>query len=73
MKRDELLTHLASLPADTDIGVQLGASNLDISEVTAWGEGAFVALGCDESDLRDVLTEWGLPADRREELVKHSA
>jgi len=73
MKRDELLAHLASLPADTDIGVQLGKAKLDISEVTAWGEGAFVALECHEGDLRDVLTEWGIPADRREELVKKAA
>jgi hypothetical protein len=73
MKRDDLLAHLASLPADTDIGIQIGEAHLDISKVTTWGEDAFVALECDRSDLRDVLTEWGISAGRREELVNRAS
>jgi hypothetical protein len=86
MKRDELVTHLAALPADTDVGVRLGNAELDISEVTVSvegtaaafefdgeGAGTFAVLACDERDFRDVLTEWGIPAHRRDELVKKTA
>lgn len=72
MKRDDLLAHLSSLPADTEIGVQLGDAHLDIAEVSPWGDGAFVALACHEGDLRDVLSEWGISADRREGMVRRA-
>jgi hypothetical protein len=70
MKRDELLRHLVSFRPEAEIGVQLGNANLEISDVTVWGDGAFVALGCFETDLRDVLMEWGIPASQWEELLR---
>jgi hypothetical protein len=85
MKRDELVAYLAALPADTDVGVRLGDAELDISEVAVSvegtaaalefdeGAGTFAVLACDEGDFRDVLTEWGIPAHRRDELVKKTA
>jgi hypothetical protein len=73
MNRDELLRHLVTYPPETEIGVQLGDQNLDISDVTAWGGGAFVALECLEVDLRDLLTEWHIPVDRHDELVRKAA
>lgn len=72
MKRDDLLAHLSSLPADADIGVQLGDAHLDITDVSAWGDGAFVALECHEADLRDVMTEWRLRVDRRQGMTSNS-
>jgi hypothetical protein len=73
MKRDDLLAQLSCLPADADIGVQLGDAHLDIAGVSAWGNGAFVALECHEADLRDVLSEWGLRAGRREPITRRIA
>ena len=62
MMRDELLQQIAALPADADIGIQLGEEHLDIADVILWGGGGFGALRCHSVDLRDVLFEWGLPA-----------
>ncbi|MEV6842583.1 hypothetical protein [Actinoplanes sp. NPDC051411] len=39
MKRSELLRRILALPADADIGVQIGDDHLDISDVVAWGTG----------------------------------
>jgi hypothetical protein len=60
MMRDELIQQIATLPADADVGIQLGDDHLDIVEVIAWGDGGFGALRCHPSDLRDVLAEWRL-------------
>jgi hypothetical protein len=62
MKRRELSQRIAALPADTDVGVQIGDDHLDISDVVAWGDGAFGALQCHRGDLRDLLLAWGCPA-----------
>lgn len=69
MKRDELLHQIAALPADADVGIQLGDDHLDIADVTAWGDGVFGALKCQSSDLRDVLLTWGLSQEQREQLA----
>jgi hypothetical protein len=58
MRRRELLQRIAALPADADIGVQIGDDYLDIADVVAWGDGAFGALQCDRADLRDLLAAW---------------
>ncbi|MEV6595465.1 hypothetical protein AB0M36_01220 [Actinoplanes sp. NPDC051346] len=73
MKRDDLLAHLSSFPDDVEIGVRLGNTSLDISAVSAWGKGRFVALECHEGDVHDVMREWGIPADRRGELARKQA
>jgi len=69
MLRDELLKQLSTLPADTNIGVQIGDQHLDVTDLTPWGDEGFVALQCHAGDLRDVLVEWGMPAHKREEVV----
>ena len=61
MMRDELLQHINDLPAEADIGVQVGDGCLDITGVVPWGDGAFAALVCHREDLRDLLREWRLP------------
>jgi len=60
MMRDELLQHIHDLPAEADIGVQVGDGHLDITGVVPWGDGAFAALVCHREDLRDLLREWRL-------------
>lgn len=72
MKRDDLLEQLSSFPADVEIGVRLGSASLDISDVSAWGKGQFVALDCHQGDVYDLMSEWGIPADRRDELTKRA-
>ena len=57
MMRDELMLQVATLPADADVGVQIGDDHLDIAEVVAWGDGGFGALRCHPNDLRDLLRE----------------
>jgi hypothetical protein len=69
MMRDELLHQIAALPADADVGIQLGDDHLDIADITAWGNGGFGALKCQPTDLRDVLFAWGLPRRQREQLA----
>jgi hypothetical protein len=69
MKRDELVQQLSDLPPDTDIGIQIGDDHLDIADLVPWGNGGFVALKCHSGDLRDVLSEWGLPAIRHARLL----
>lgn len=59
MKRDELLERISALPANVDIGIQVGDEHLDIVDVCPWGDGAFVALRCHAPDIRDVLLAWG--------------
>jgi hypothetical protein len=51
MKRSELLRRIRALPADADVGVQIG-------DVVAWGDGAFGALQCHRADLRDLFLAW---------------
>lgn len=55
MMRDELLEKVAALPPEADVGIRLGEDCLDIAGLESWGNGLFVALLCDENDLRDVL------------------
>lgn len=62
MMRDELLQQIAALPADADVGVQIGDDHLDIADVLTWG-GGFGALRCHPNDLRDLRLAWGLPGD----------
>lgn len=50
MKRSELLRRILALPADADVGVQIGEEHLDIADVVAWGDGAFGALRCCPAD-----------------------
>lgn len=69
MMRDELVRRIAALPADADVGIQIGDDHLDIADAIAWGEGDFGALTCHPSDLRDLLMAWGLPRGLRERLV----
>jgi len=69
MMRDDLLNQISALPPDADIGIQIGDDHLDIADVVPWGDDGFAALKCHSGDLRDVLTEWGLPANQRERLV----
>lgn len=69
MMRDELLRWIAALPADSDVGVQIGDEPLDIADVIRWGDGTFGALRCRSSDLRDMLVAWELPPDLRERLA----
>jgi hypothetical protein len=69
MMRDELLHWIAALPADSDVGVQIGDDHLDIAEVIRWGDGTFGALRCQSNDLRDMLMEWELPLNVRERLA----
>jgi len=69
MLRDELLKQLSALPEDANIGVQIGNEHLDVTNLTPWGDEGFVDLQCHTADLRDVLLAWGLPADKRDELV----
>lgn len=69
MLRDELLKQLLALPAGANIGIQIGDAHLDIADVMPWGDEGFVDLCCDLADLRDVLMEWGVPADKRDRLV----
>lgn len=64
MMRDELLKQISALPADADIGIRIGEDHVDIADLASWGDGNFVALTCHSADLRDVLSEWGLPASR---------
>ena len=66
MMRDELLQRIAALPADSDVGVQIGDEHLDIAEVVPWGDGTFGALRCQASDLRDMLVAWKAPRDLRD-------
>lgn len=73
MMRNELLHQIAALPADADVGIQLGDDHLDIAGVAAWGDGGFGALKCQPSDLRDVLLAWGLPQEQRERLAPRTA
>ena len=70
MVRDELMKQLAALPPDALIGVRLGDQHLDVVELVPWGDRGFVDLKCHPGDLRDVLTEWELPAQQRESLVE---
>jgi hypothetical protein len=58
MMRDELLEQIAALPPEVEVGIWLGDECLDIAGLVAWGEGQFVAITCDENDLRDVLRGW---------------
>jgi len=60
MMRDELMQQIATLPADTDVGIQIGDDHLDIAEVIAWGDGRFGALRCHPNDLRDLLASQGV-------------
>lgn len=69
MMRDELLQQIAALPADADVGIQIGDDHLDIADVLGWGDGSFGALRCHPSDLRDLLVAWRLPCDLRERLA----
>jgi hypothetical protein len=69
MLRDELINKLSALPEGANIGVQIGTEHLDVTDITPWGDEGFVDLQCDAADLRDVLLMWGLPADKRDELV----
>lgn len=69
MMRDELLQQIAALPAEADIGIQLGEDHLDIADLVPWGDGEFVGLRCHSVDLLDVLSEWDLPADVCERLA----
>jgi hypothetical protein len=55
MMRDELIQQIAKLPADADVGIQIGDEHLDIAEVIAWGDGGFGALRCHPNDLHDLL------------------
>ena len=73
MMRDELLQSIAALPADSDVGVQIGDDHLDIADVVRWGDGAFGALRCQSSDLHDMLVAWELPRDLRERLAPGGA
>jgi hypothetical protein len=59
VKRDELLERISALPANVDIGIQVGEEHLDIVDVCPWGDGTFVALKCHAPDIRDVLLDWG--------------
>jgi hypothetical protein len=68
MMRDELLKQISALPPDADIGIQIGDDHLDIADLAPWGDGGFVALTCHSADLRDVLSEWGLPVSQRQWL-----
>jgi hypothetical protein len=70
MKRRELLRRIAALPADADVGVQIGDDHLDISEVVAWGDGAFGALRCHRADLRDLFLAWQLDFSMRSPIVQ---
>jgi hypothetical protein len=69
MRRDELMQQIATLPADADVGVQIGDDHLDVADVVPWGDGAFGALRCHSGDLRDLLVAWGLPKDLRARLA----
>ncbi|MEV7621874.1 hypothetical protein [Actinoplanes sp. NPDC089786] len=60
---------LIALPEDTPIGVQIGDQHLDAVSLTPWGDEGFVDLQCHSSDLLDVLLEWNLPAQQREQIV----
>lgn len=60
MMRDELLERIAALPADADVGVQIGDDHLDITDVIPWGAGRFGALTCHPNDVRDLLRAWRL-------------
>ncbi|RSM58057.1 hypothetical protein DMB66_30630 [Actinoplanes sp. ATCC 53533] len=73
MMRDELLQRIAALPADSDVGVQIGDDHLDIAEVIRWGNGTFGALRCHSSDLHDMVVAWELPQDLRERLLPGGA
>lgn len=73
MKRDELVRRIAALPADADVGVQIGDDHLDIADVIPWGDGTFGALRCHSSDLRDLLVAWELPRDLRDRLAPSGA
>jgi len=66
MMRDELMQQIATLPADADVGIQIGDDHLDIAEVLAWGDGSFGALRCHPNDLRDLLAERGLHNQERD-------
>ena len=72
MMRDELLRQIAALPADSDVGVQIGDDHLDIADAVAWGDGSFGALQCHSSDLRDMLVAWDLPRDLLDRLAPSS-
>ena len=69
MMRDELLQQISALPPDTDIGIQVGGDHLDIADLVPWGDGAFVALRCHSSDLRDMLLQWGISKQRQARIV----
>ena len=73
MMRDELLRQIAALPADSDVGVQIGDDHLDITDAVAWGDGSFGALQCHSGDLRDMVVAWDLPRDLRDRLAPGSA
>jgi len=69
MLRDELLKQLSALPANAIIGVRIGDGHLDVTDLAPRGDQGFVDLQCHPADLRDVLMEWGLPTNKRDELV----
>jgi hypothetical protein len=69
MMRDELLQRIAALPAEADVGVQIGDDHLDIADVVLWGDGAFGALRCHANDLNDTLAAWGLSSELRNRLA----
>jgi hypothetical protein len=77
MMRDDLLQQLAALPADADVGVQIGDDHLDIADVIAWGNGSFGALRCYPNDVRDLLSAlrvalWSPGADRSPNFERHA-
>jgi hypothetical protein len=73
MLRHELMRLIAALPADADVGVQIGDETLDIADVVPWGDGAFAALRCHPGDLRDLLADWRLPLDLRRRVLPGGA
>jgi hypothetical protein len=70
MRRDELMKKIAALPAEADVGIQIGEDHLDIADVVPWGGGSFGAIRCQSCDLRDALLAWGVPKDRRDRLAR---
>jgi len=69
MMRNELMRQLAVLPEDTLIGVQLGDQHVDATRLVPWGDEGFVDLQCHAADLLQVLREWRMPAQQREQII----
>jgi hypothetical protein len=69
MMRNDLLQQISSLPSDADIGIEVGGEHVDIAGLAPATEGGLVVLRCHLPDVLDMLAEWGIPKQQREQIA----